>query len=54
MNTVIGKVLYLNHKTPYIVRGVFQNQPENTDFPFDAVVPMAELWNEQRADGDLT
>ncbi|WP_288881872.1 ABC transporter permease [uncultured Bacteroides sp.] len=49
LNTVIGKVLYLNHKTPYIVRGVFQNQPENTDFPFDAVVPMAELWNEQRA-----
>lgn len=49
LNTIIGKPLYLNRKTPYIVRGVFENQSENTDFPFDAVVSMAELWNDRRA-----
>lgn len=47
--SVIGKQLWLDRKTPYRVRGVFKNQPENTDFPFDVVVSMWELWNRERA-----
>ena len=49
LSTVIGKQLYLNRKTPFIVRGVFENQPENTDFPFDVAVSMLKLWNDRRA-----
>ncbi len=49
LSTVIGKYLYRDKKTPYIVRGVFADQPENTDMPFDVVVSMAALWNDHRA-----
>lgn len=47
--TVVGKQLQLDRKTPYIIRGVFENQPENTDIPFDVVSSMAEFWNDKRA-----
>lgn len=49
LETVIGKQLFLNRKTPYIIRGVFETLPENTDIPFDVVISMTELWNRQRA-----
>lgn len=49
LETVVGKQLKMDRKTPYIIRGVFADQPENTDIPFDAVTSMSELWNNQRA-----
>lgn len=49
LDTVIGKVLYLDRKTPYVIRGVFEDQPENTDMPFEVVTSMSEFWNNKRA-----
>lgn len=49
VQTVIGKQLFLDRKNPYIIRGVFETLPENTDIPFDVVASMTELWNRQRA-----
>lgn len=46
---VVGKQLSLDRKTPYIIRGVFETLPENTDIPFEVVVSMNELWNRERA-----
>ncbi|ADV44151.1 ABC transporter permease [Bacteroides helcogenes] len=49
LSTVVGRQLLLDRKTTYIIRGVFSDQPENTDIPFDIVVSMTELWNNKRA-----
>lgn len=49
MGTVIGMQLRRDRKTPYIIRGVFRDQPENTDIPFNVVASMSELWNDKRA-----
>ena len=49
LGSVIGKQLHRDRKTPYIIRGVFEDQPENTDIPFDVVASMTELWNDRRA-----
>lgn len=49
LTTVIGKQLYLDRKTPVVVRGVFEDLPENTDVPFQVVASMANLWNNKRA-----
>ncbi|WP_294588431.1 FtsX-like permease family protein [uncultured Bacteroides sp.] len=49
LNTLIGKQLYLDRKRPFTIWGIFENLPENADFPFDVVRSMNELWNDNRA-----
>lgn len=49
LSSVIGKTLYIDRKKPMIIRGVFEDLPENTDLSFSVVAPMAELWNRKRA-----
>ena len=44
----VGKVLYADRKTPFNIRGVFEDMGDNTDIAFDAVIPMAVLWNAGR------
>lgn len=48
--TVVGKQLTQDKQgKTYFVRGIFEDLSENTDFPFDVVVPMEELWQNKRA-----
>lgn len=49
LSSVIGKTLYLDRNVPMIIRGVFEDLPENTDLSFDVVAPMAGLWSRKRA-----
>lgn len=49
LSALIGKQLYLDRKTPFTVWGVFEDLSENADFPFDVVMSMNALWNDNRA-----
>lgn len=49
LNTLTGKQLFLDRKTPFTIRGVFEDMPENADFPFEVVMSMNALWNDNRA-----
>lgn len=49
LNTLIGKQLYLDRKTPFTIWGVFEDLSANVDFPFDVVMSMNALWNNNRA-----
>lgn len=49
LSSVIGKQLYLNRNTPFTIWGVFEDLPQNVDFPFDIVNSMNDLWKDNRA-----
>ena len=48
IESVIGKILYADRNDPYVIRGIFEDLGENTDFVFNVVKPMARLWNDKR------
>jgi putative ABC transport system permease protein len=44
----IGKTLFFNHDTPFVVTGVIENLPQNTHLAFDSIAPIKSLdgpWN---------